>query len=79
MTRYYVLDVVIWQHGDVRKLSGIATRGVNMSDEGAVITSIETYALAVPLARPIADSTGVGGSIRSTRHPILLTRENALV
>ncbi len=26
-------------------------------DDGAVITSIETYALAVPLARPIADST----------------------
>ena len=25
MTRYYVLDVVIWQHGDVRKLSGIAS------------------------------------------------------
>jgi L-alanine-DL-glutamate epimerase-like enolase superfamily enzyme len=26
-------------------------------DDGAVITSIETYALAVPLAKPIADST----------------------
>src|ERR1700741_241695 len=32
---------------EVRDLTG---------DEGAVITSIETYALAVPLARPIADS-----------------------
>src|ERR1700722_1281530 len=37
-------------------------KGVNVSidpagDEGAVITSVETYALAVPLARPIADAT----------------------
>ena len=37
-------------------LSG-EVRNLIRGDEGAVITSIETYALAVPLVRPIADST----------------------
>ena len=32
-------------------------RDVPRGDEGSVIVSIETYALAVPLARPIADAT----------------------
>src|SRR6266568_3677713 len=32
-------------------------RDLRRGDEGAAILSIETYALAVPLARPIADST----------------------
>lgn len=32
-------------------------RDLTRDDEGAVITSVETYALAVPLARPIADAT----------------------
>ena len=32
-------------------------RDLSLGDEGSVITSIETYALAVPLARPIADAT----------------------
>jgi len=37
-------------------LSG-EVRNLIRGDEGTVITSIETYALAVPLLRPIADST----------------------
>jgi L-alanine-DL-glutamate epimerase-like enolase superfamily enzyme len=32
-------------------------RDLRRGDEGSVIVSIETYALAVPLARPIADAT----------------------
>jgi len=32
-------------------------RDLQRGDEGSVIVSIETYALAVPLARPIADAT----------------------
>jgi hypothetical protein len=32
-------------------------KGANVSTDPTAITSIETYALAVPLARPIADST----------------------
>jgi L-alanine-DL-glutamate epimerase-like enolase superfamily enzyme len=42
------------------KAKGVLSRGVRdlvLGDDGAVITSIETYALAVPLARPIADAT----------------------
>ena len=34
-----------------------AIRDLQHGDEGSVIVSIETYALAVPLARPIADAT----------------------
>jgi L-alanine-DL-glutamate epimerase-like enolase superfamily enzyme len=37
-------------------------------DEGAVITSVETYALAVPLSKPIADSTA---SLRSWIIPVV--------
>ena len=40
-------------------------------DDGAVITSIETYALAVPLAKPIADSTA---AIRSWIVPVVEIR-----
>jgi L-alanine-DL-glutamate epimerase-like enolase superfamily enzyme len=34
-----------------------ALKGANVSTDPTAITSIETYALAVPLPRPIADST----------------------
>jgi L-alanine-DL-glutamate epimerase-like enolase superfamily enzyme len=43
--------------GKARGVLSGEVRDLIRGDEGAVITSIETYALAVPLTRPIADST----------------------
>jgi L-alanine-DL-glutamate epimerase-like enolase superfamily enzyme len=43
--------------GGARGVLSLGVRDLVQGDAGAVITSIETYALAVPLARPIADST----------------------
>lgn len=45
---------------DVPQVRGVLSPGLTdliHGDEGAAIVSIETYALAVPLVRPIADST----------------------
>lgn len=43
--------------GSARGVLSPDVRDLIRGDEGAAITSIETYALAVPLAKPIADST----------------------
>jgi L-alanine-DL-glutamate epimerase-like enolase superfamily enzyme len=43
--------------GSARGVLSPETSDLLRGDEGSVITSIETYALAVPLAKPIADST----------------------
>jgi L-alanine-DL-glutamate epimerase-like enolase superfamily enzyme len=43
--------------GKARGVLSPEVRDLSVGDEGSVITSIETYALAVPLARPIADAT----------------------
>ncbi len=43
--------------GKARGVLSREARDLIQGDDGAVIRSIETYALAVPLARPIADST----------------------
>jgi L-alanine-DL-glutamate epimerase-like enolase superfamily enzyme len=43
--------------GIARGLLSVHGADLPRGDDGAVITSVETYALAVPLKRPIADST----------------------
>jgi L-alanine-DL-glutamate epimerase-like enolase superfamily enzyme len=43
--------------GKARGVLSREARDLIQGDDGAVISSIETYALAVPLTRPIADST----------------------
>jgi L-alanine-DL-glutamate epimerase-like enolase superfamily enzyme len=43
--------------GSARGVLSPETGDILRGDDGAVIVSIETYALAVPLAKPIADST----------------------
>ncbi|WP_029947549.1 mandelate racemase/muconate lactonizing enzyme family protein [Leifsonia aquatica] len=43
--------------GSARGVLSPGLSDLDRGDDGAVIVSIETYALAVPLARPIADST----------------------
>jgi len=43
--------------GSARGVLSTDTSDLNRGDDGSVIVSIETYALAVPLAKPIADST----------------------
>src|SRR3954451_7210214 len=47
---------VATDHG-ARGLLSTAIADLQPGDEGAVITSVETYALAIPLSKDIADST----------------------
>jgi L-alanine-DL-glutamate epimerase-like enolase superfamily enzyme len=57
-------------HG-ARGLLSTAIADLQPGDEGAVITSIETYALAVPLCKDIADSTA---ALRSWIVPVVEIR-----
>jgi L-alanine-DL-glutamate epimerase-like enolase superfamily enzyme len=51
------VSVTIDQTGKARGVLSKEARDLIQGDDGAVITGIDTYALAVPLLRPIADST----------------------